>query len=423
MLTNDYYDLIVIGGGTAGTLCAIAAARSGLKTAVIERNSWLGGMACGSGLTEMNAAGFQSRPLYHGLEEEIFNQLIESGHGEYHFAVPMSSNKEVKVDRLRYDPEILKVILEEKAVSAGVDIFYDSELTEAEEREDCCRITVRNLYTTWNMEASYLADASGNANLIRTLGGDTIKTPEEKQLTSTLMFRISGVDIQKLNEFLNSGQLPSVIREGLSREVLKGKILALTPIPGSRDVSVNATRAQGDYEDSRSCSRSVIQARSQILPILEFIKEQIPGAEEATLSSIAPFFGVRDGRRIHGAYKLTLDDLENMTRFEDSVACGCYPMDIHDPVTNTIIWKVLPGVYHIPYRSLLPVGFHRTLVIGKCLAADKEAFAAIRVMPIMMNVGESAGYLFRLAKERKCCMDELNAEEIREYLDTRYLNN
>ena len=180
MLTNDYYDLIVIGGGTAGTLCAIAAARSGLKTAVIERNSWLGGMACGSGLTEMNAAGFQSRPLYHGLEEEIFNQLIESGHGEYHFAVPMSSNKEVKVDRLRYDPEILKVILEEKAVSAGVDIFYDSELTEAEEREDCCRITVRNLYTTWNMEASYLADASGNANLIRTLGGDTIKTPEEK---------------------------------------------------------------------------------------------------------------------------------------------------------------------------------------------------------------------------------------------------
>lgn len=108
----------------------------------------------------MNAAGFQSRPLYHGLEEEIFNQLIESGHGEYHFAVPMSSNKEVKVDRLRYDPEILKVILEEKAVSAGVDIFYDSELTEAAEREDCCRITVRNLYTTWNMEASYLADAS-----------------------------------------------------------------------------------------------------------------------------------------------------------------------------------------------------------------------------------------------------------------------
>ena len=117
----------------------------------------------------------------------------------------------MKVDRLRYDPEILKVILEEKAVSAGVDIFYDSELTEAEEREDCCRITVRNLYATWNMESSYLADASGNANLSRRLGGDNIKTPEEKQLTSTLMFRISGVDIQKLNEFLNSGQLPSCL--------------------------------------------------------------------------------------------------------------------------------------------------------------------------------------------------------------------
>lgn len=420
MTENRSYDLIVVGGGTAGALCALAAARSGLKTAVIEKNTYLGGMACGSGLTEMNAAGFQGKPLYKGIEQELFDALIESGHGEYHFAVPMSSNKNVKVDRLRYDPELFKIILEQKAVAAGIDLYYETELERARELDDGCELTVRTCYSTFTLHSSYLADATGNADLVRVMGGATIKTPEENQLTATLMFRLSNVDLEQLKQYQESGKIPELIKEGFEKGILKGKILAFTPIPGSRDVSLNVTRAQGDYEDADAYSRSIVDARKQILTVLAFVKEKVPGLEHAYLSGIAPVMGVRDGRRAQCRYMLKLEDLENMTDFADSVACGCYPMDIHDPVTKSVVWKILPGVYHIPFRSLVPETLSRTLVLGKSLCAEKKATAAIRVMPIMMNVGESAGYLFALAKEKGCGVDALGAEEIRACLSAHY---
>ena len=420
MTENKIYDLIVVGGGTSGALCALAAARSGLKTAVIEKNTYLGGMACGSGLTEMNAAGFQGKPLYKGIEQELFDELISSGHGEYHFAVPMSSNKDVKVDRLRYDPEILKLILEQKAAEEEIDLYYETELESAKECNGACEVTVRTCYDLFTLHSSYLADATGNADLVRMMGGATIKTPEEQQLTSTLMFRLSNVDLKQLKQYQDSGKIPQLIREGFDQGILKGKILAFTPIPGSKDVSLNVTRAQGDYENVKAYTRSIVEARAQIRTVLEFVRKKVPGLEQAYLSSIAPMMGVRDGRRAECCYMLTMEDLEQMTDFADSVACGCYPMDIHDPVTKSVVWKVLPGVYHIPYRSLLPKEGSRTLVIGKSLGAEKKAMAAIRVMPIMMNVGESAGYLFALAKKNDCAMNELEAEEIRACLTKHY---
>ena len=414
------YDLVVAGGGTAGTLCAIAAARSGMKTAVIERNAYLGGMAAGAGLTEMNAAGFQGKPLYKGIVDEIFREMIDSGHAQYHFAVPMSSNPDVKVDRLRYDPEILKIILEEKALGAGVEFYYETEVCAGSEASDRCRVTVRSRYETFELESDYLVDATGNADLVRMMGGETVREEQGKLLTATLMFRLSGIDIERLQAFLQSGKLSAVIQKGYQEGVLKGKILAFTPIPGSPDVSLNVTRADCDYEDARAYSQAAAYARSQILPVCRFIKENVPGTENCYISSISPFLGIRDARRIRGKYMLTIEDLEKMTDFEDSIAVGCYPMDIHDPVTKAVIWKMLPGVYHIPYRSVVPEKLHRTIVAGKCLSAEKKAFGAVRVMPIMMNVGESVGYAAALAKKEGKCLDELDAGILRKWLAEKY---
>lgn len=420
MREENRYDLIVAGGGTAGTLCAIAAARSGLRTAVIERNAYLGGMATGAGLTEMNAAGFQGKPLYRGIEDEIFREMISSGHAQYHFAVPMSSNPDVKVDRLRYDPEILKLILEEKALQAGVELLYETEVCSAGEDETGCSFTVKSRYETFELKSDYAVDGTGNADLVKMMGGETVKTPAGKQLTATLMFRLSNVDMELLQSFLQSGKLPEIIQKGCEEGVLKGRILAFTPVPGSRDVSLNVTRAECDYEDVRSYSQAAAYARSQILPVLQFIKENVPGTEDCYISNISPFLGIRDARRIMGKYTLTIEDLESMTDFEDSIAEGCYPMDIHDPETKAVVWKVLPGVYHIPYRCILPEGLHRTVAAGKCLSAEKKAFGAVRVMPIMMNVGESAGYAVALAKKQEKCLDELESGNLREWLSEKY---
>ena len=203
---------------------------------------------------------------------------------------------------------------------------------------------------------------------------------------------------------------------------MQGAILAFTPIPGTDDVSLNVTRVKCDHEDPRSLSRGLAEARAQIEPVFRFVQKNVPGLENAYVSGIAPILGVRDARRIQAAHTLTLAELESMQEFEDSIACGCYPMDIHDPVTNSVIWKMLPGVYHIPYRSLLPRGLHRVLAAGKCLDADDQALGAVRVQPIVMNMGESAGYAVALALKNGCRLDELNTAELRQCLAESYRN-
>lgn len=414
------FDLIVAGGGTAGTLCAIAAARQGLRVAVVERGTCLGGMATTSGLTEMNAAGFHGAPLYHGIVQEILDQLIRDGHGEYHFAVPMSSDPSIKVDRLRYDPEQLKILLEELATACGVTLLYDCAVSAAREEEDGCTVTIQGPCTALTLTSRYLVDATGQAVLARLLGAPTFREPAEQRMVSTLMFRLSDVDLPALMEFVHGPGLRQVVQEGFDAGILKGKILAFTPIPGTRDCSLNVTRSKCDCEDPVDATLAVLAARTQIQPVLDFVRRRVPGMQDAYLCSIAPILGVRDARRIEGEYTLTVQDLEEMTAFPDRVACGCYPMDIHDPATGGVIWKALPGVYHIPYRSLLPKGLRRTLAVGKCLSAERQAFAAVRTMPTMMNLGESAGYAIALAHAQGAELTALDHQQLQRYLAQAY---
>ena len=304
----------------------------------------------------------------------------------------MSSNKEVKIDRLRYDPERLKLLLEQLAVEAGITLLYETELTAAREGEEECQITARGPYQEIALSGKYLIDATGNASLVQALGGETEAADERERMIATLMFRISNVDLDQLDAFIHSPRLGETIRQGRESGVLKGGILAFTPIPGTRDVSLNVTRAKFDHEDLADATRGMVELRSQIEPIFRFVQREVPGLEGAYLSGIAPLAGVRDARRIRGAYRLT----------------------------NTVVWKMLPGVYHIPYRSLLPLGMKRTLAAGKCLSADPKAFGAVRVMPIMMNVGESAGYAAALALRENKTLDQISSASLRSCLDQKY---
>ena len=336
--------------------------------------------------------------FFHRLEHIEINGPVVRGFAPYHrFDVDAACGMGGHSDRRRR-------ILENQRVFVADFFQYCLRLFEV------CRIR----------DGKYLIDATGNASLVQALGGETEAADERERMIATLMFRISNVDLDQLDAFIHSPRLGETIRQGRESGVLKGGILAFTPIPGTRDVSLNVTRAKFDHEDLADATRGMVELRSQIEPIFRFVQREVPGLEGAYLSGIAPLAGVRDARRIRGAYRLTIEDLERMTCFEDRVACGCYPMDLHDPVTNTVVWKMLPGVYHIPYRSLLPLGMKRTLAAGKCLSADPKAFGAVRVMPIMMNVGESAGYAAALALRENKTLDQISSASLRSCLDQKY---
>ena len=420
MKEKKEFDLIVVGGGTAGAIAAISAARENLNVAIIEPNYFLGGISTGSGLTEMNAAGFEGKEIYGGIVKEIFDELIENRAGEYHFRVPMSSDPNVKIDRLRYNPEVLKLILEKKALKEGITLFYGANMVEGTEDDTEFKVKINQGDKENVITSSYLIDATGECKVAKMLGYETKEN--DKLFIATLMFSMGNVDIDTLKELIENKGIRPILEKGYKKGILKGKILALTPIPNTNKVSVNVTRIKVNHEDPMSLSESYIEGRKQIREIIPFLKSEVLGMENSYLSEVSSIMGIRDARKLVGEYELTLDDLEQMKDFDDSIAIGGYPMDLHDPITNNVIWKTMPGLYKIPYRSIVPKNSKRMLSIGRGISATDNAFAAIRVMPIVMNVGESAGYAIAFANKNKSNVLEIDKNELRTYLREKGIN-
>ena len=206
----------------------------------------------------------------------------------------------MKIDRLRYDPERLKLLLEQLAVEAGITLLYETELTAAREGEEECQITARGPYQEIALSGKYLIDATGNASpgpgAGRGDGGGGREGADDRHPDVPHLQRGPG-PAGRLYPQPTPGE---TIRQGRESGVLKGGILAFTPIPGTRDVSLNVTRAKFDHEDLADATRGMVELRSQIEPIFRFVQREVPGLEGAYLSGIAPLAGVRDARRIRG---------------------------------------------------------------------------------------------------------------------------
>lgn len=385
------YDVVVVGGGVAGTMAAIACAQEGKSTLLVEQNQFLGGTGTGGMVSELLGVARDGKLIYGGATQAVFDKMIENGDAAYNFQIPMSSNPNIKVDRLRCNPECLKLLLEKSCLDAGVSLLYTGTCTGAVEQENGVRLTVKTLYEQFEMNGKFVIDATGNANLAHMMGYPTLKAPKEALQVCSLIIRLGGIDLERLQQSILSGEQQALIREGMDKGILKGKIMAFAPIPNSHEATMNVTRTNVDHENALEVTRGLCETHSQIPQILSFIREKVPGCENAVLSSIASNLGVRDARRIEGEYVLTGADLLDLKSFDDSIAVGTYPLDVHDPVTKTVLWQDVPGVYKIPARSMMPKRSKRLIVAGRGISATEQAFAAIRVMPIAMNIGEAAG--------------------------------
>ncbi|WP_312337677.1 FAD-dependent oxidoreductase [Anaerospora hongkongensis] len=410
-------EVIVIGGGMAGSLAAIAAARNNVRVVLIEKDLYLGGTATGSLMAEMQGVAKNQELIYGGITQEIIEQLIEEGDGEYNFQVPMSSDPSIKIDRLRYNTESLKILLDELTTKAGVKVLYNCIVDKTEIHGSQCVVTINDRHNSIEVQGKVIIDATGNADIAYDLGYETFKAEPNQIQPTTLMFRLSNIDSTKVKDFIISGRINHVIKNGYETGRLPGKILGISPIPNTCDVTVNTTRGNMvDHESIEDISRGLIETRKQIRRIIPYLRENVEGFEKAVLASIAPQLGVRDCRRIVGKYLLTGDDLIKIRDFEDAVAIGVYPIDIHDHKVDGVVWQEIQGVYKIPFASMVPVKSKRLIVAGKCISADREAFGAIRVIPIVMCIGEAAGYAAALAIKSNKNIDEIDVLVLRDAL-------
>ena len=399
------YDLIVVGGGLSGVAAAISAAREGLCVLLIEKNSNLGGAASNCLINPfmkylLKKQDDKGNTYYEQLNCGIFAVIVEKLRN-------LNALNESDLYAVAFNNEYMKKVLEDLCEEFSVDLLYNTVLTGAEVSDGTVNsVTVYNKNGFFRLEADYFIDCTGDGDLCVAAGAKYRLGRDEDNLCQpmTLCFWISNVDMElfkkdrpKINEKYKEWQ-----SEGKIKNPRENVLIFRHIAPGI--LHFNTTRIINlNPVDAWDLTRAQREARKQVFEMYDFLKENFESFRHSVLLLSAPEIGIRESRLIDGDYVYCLEDILSYRKFDDSVACGCYEVDIHNPSgTGThLIYLKSDDYYTIPLRSLCPRGIKNLLVAGRCISSTHEAQSAYRIMPIVCNIGEGAGIAAALAYKRK----------------------
>lgn len=386
-------DVLVCGAGMAGTLAAVAAARFGAKTLLVERYGFLGGAATAAAVGQF--VGWRTgagRKVIGGLADSVVSRLREFGGSTGHSTFTMSTGH--VMDRVEYDPEILKVVLDDLVSESGVQVlFHTSVVDVATEARRIGNVRTITRGGPLDIKPSFVVDSSGDLGVVAQAGARFLPLSEKSSLQpATMMFRFGPVDFDVFHA-VPVDEIALLAERGVASGALARAALHASTIPGTHDAWFNISRLAIDATDPFALSAAEMEGRRQCLSASRFIAAHVPGCGEGRLVAFAPQVGVRETRRVEGEYVITEEDLRKPTVFADAIAWGAYPIDIHPAAGAGLKFETLgeDHAYSIPYRSLVPTNLDNALVAGRGISATHEAHAAVRVMPTGMAIGQAAG--------------------------------
>lgn len=407
------FDVLVAGGGFAGTAAAISAARGGKKVMLFDKFNAPGGAAAVNLVTPfmpywtINKERNKREYLTGGIFSEIVGKLRELG--------AMEGDD-------KFSDEYLKLVLNRMIKEAGVTVLYHAYLKDVEkEGKSIKSVTVSALGQDIKIAADTFIDATGDGVLSYLAGcsfmlgrkGDNLCQP------MTLCFRVANVDVGRF--YAEMPEMQKLYKEKQSSGEIRNpreNILTFV-VPAKGIIHFNTTRVvKLNPTDPFDVTEAEFAAREQVFELFDLLKASFSSMKDADLIMTAAGIGVRESRMIEGEHILTANDLKECTKFPDSVARGNYDIDIHNPEgTGTSHYYFAPGEYYtIPYRSLTVKDADNLLVAGRCISADHEAQASIRIMPICASTGEAAGIAASLAPGGK--VKEVDIKALREKLKT-----
>jgi hypothetical protein len=406
VLLYGEYEVVVLGGGPAGIAAAVAAARAGRRTLLIERYGFLGGMGTAAGVTN-----------FCGLHANV--------HGEMHRVVQgIASDLLGRIDRLgglnaphlilgkilaqAYDTAAYKIAADDLLLSHKVDILFHA-LGAGVVMHDGKRINALMVETKAGRQAvraDIFIDCSGDGDLAAWAGARyEVGDSNGSMLYPSMMFRLNGIDPEKAGDAWRT--IPALMEqaEAAGTHHFPRKAAIVRPQRSQIEWRVNFTQlAREDGSainglEPDDLTRGEIEGRRQALNAFDFLRT-VPGFEKSYIVDLPPQLGIRETRRVVGGYMLSGDDVLGCAAFDDSIGVNGWPMESH--VAGDVIFKFPPipesrGFNELPYRMLTPEGIDNLLVAGRCASMTHDGQSAARVSGACFVMGEAAGTAAALA--------------------------
>ena len=420
------YDLVIAGGGTSGCAAAYNSSLLGLKTLLVEKNNFLGGLMTGGLVVPVMKSSLED------INCDYYKKLVKTAK-KYKAQITYSDKNDGW-----FNPETLKIVLDniltEPKIKKNLDILFDTSLQDVEiANKSVKKIILKQDILSIPVYAKYFVDATGSAELSSLCGCEFINDTDDVQ-QSTLRFILSNVDIEKFCKFIlkidsdrditntyrnerdtynllnfttactwdnnKIWPLDSVLKQGVKDGVLKDSdrsYFQIFSVAGSSNqVAFNCPRINTYKNNPFAYSQELIYAREAIWRIYNFVKLYFKGFENAEISTIATQTGIRESRRVKTKYIYKDDDLKSGKTFDNLVLKADYGIDIHSNNKNKSTIQTSTN-YELPIEALISKDISNLFVIGKILGAEFQAHSALRVQKSCMQMGEAAAkYIAKL---------------------------
>ncbi len=400
---RESFDVVVVGGGPAGIGAALAAAESGAKTALIERDSRIGGTTVQARVCDIGLFYAWRQQIIAGPAWEMVKEAVAQGGG----SLPDFSRQEYDKwmeSCVTVNPRVYSRVAEETLRKAGVELFLNEEIT-----------SIKRTKAGWKLAKLHcreLVDATGNASVAALAGAERVKTPDNERQPGSFFFWLSSKGLEfdtnqviaNWNEAIEKGEvLPTDVHVGIAWFIRKGGGSGCY-IPLA-DNSTPEARAE--------TNRRGIEARDRVLA---FVRKQ-KGLENVVVSSCASEVGVRETYRVVGEKTISEKDYLDGIVPEDALSWSYWMVDEHKAGASArLLFHEEGKVGAVPLGAMLPKGVGNMLVAGRAVSSDHGANSALRVQASCMGMGQAAGVVAALAAAQGCDPREVPLEEVREKL-------